>query len=211
MSKYNISQYPSFGPQDLEILDKSTVFQGFFRLEQYTLRHKLFNGGWSGTVKREVFERGHAVVVLPYNAKTDELVLIEQFRVGASTDGQSPWLLEAIAGMIEAGESAEQVARREAQEEAGLTIGELWPMLSYLSSPGGTTERIQLFLGQVTAPVQQGIFGLADEQEDIKVHLVPRTVAMQLLEQQKIDNAASVIALQWLALNLDKVKHAWGA
>lgn len=211
MSKYNISQYPSFGVQDLEILDKSTVFQGFFRLEQYTLRHKLFNGGWSGTVKREVFERGHAVVVLPYNAKTDELVLIEQFRVGASTDGQSPWLLEAIAGMIEAGESAEQVARREAQEEAGLTIGELWPMLSYLSSPGGTTERIQLFLGQLTAPVQPGIFGLADEQEDIKVHLVPRSVAMQLLEQQKIDNAASVIALQWLALNLDKVKLAWGA
>lgn len=211
MSKYNISQYPSFGVQDLEILDKSTVFQGFFRLEQYTLRHKLFNGGWSGTVKREVFERGHAVVVLPYNAQTDELVLIEQFRVGASTDGQSPWLLEAIAGMIEAGESAEQVARREAQEEAGLTIGELWPMLSYLSSPGGTTERIQLFLGQLTAPVQPGIFGLADEQEDIKVHLVPRSVAMQLLEQQKIDNAASVIALQWLALNLDKVKLAWGA
>ena len=84
-------------------------------------------------------------------------------------------------------------------------------MLSYLSSPGGTTERIQLFLGQLTGPVQQGIFGLAEENEDIKVHLVPRTAAMQLLEQQKIDNAASVIALQWLALNLDKVKSAWGA
>lgn len=211
MSKFNVSQYPTFGAKDLEIIDKSTVFQGFFRLEQYTLRHKLFNGGWSNEVKREVFERGHAIVVLPYNAHTDELVLIEQFRVGACSGCISPWLLEVIAGMIEPGESAEQVARREALEEAGLTIGELWPMLSYLSSPGGTTERIQLFLGQLTGPVQQGIFGLAEENEDIKVHLVPRTAAMQLLEQQKIDNAASVIALQWLALNLDKVKSAWGA
>ncbi|HEX5792137.1 MAG TPA: ADP-ribose diphosphatase [Rheinheimera sp.] len=210
MSKFNFGQYPSFGRQDLEILDKSTVFQGFFRLEHYTLRHKLFKGGWSEPIQREVFERGHAVVVLPYNAQTDELVLIEQFRVGAS-DSDSPWLLEAIAGMIEPGESAQQVACREAQEEAGLTIHELWPMLSYLSSPGGTTERIQLFLGRLTQPVLPGIFGLADEQEDIKVHVLPRTAAMQLLDEQKIDNAASVIALQWLALNLDKVKQRWGA
>ena len=210
MSKFNFGQYPSFGQEDLEILDKTTVFQGFFRLERYTLRHKLFNGSWSGPIVREIFERGHAVVVLPYNAQTDELVLIEQIRAGAAASSHSPWLLEAVAGMIEPGESAEQVAKREAQEEAGLTIDELWPMLSYLSSPGGTTERIQLFLGRITQPVQAGVFGLAEEHEDIKVHVVPRTVAMQLLAEQKIDNAASVIALQWLALNLDKVKQAWG-
>ena len=210
MSKFNSGQYPSFGHQDLEILDKTTVFQGFFRLERYTLRHKLFNGGWSGPIVREIFERGHAVVVLPYNVETDELVLIEQFRAGAAASSHSPWLLEAVAGMIEPGESAEQVAKREAHEEAGLTIDGLWPMLSYLSSPGGTTERIQLFLGRITQPVHAGVFGLAEEHEDIKVHVVPRTVAMQLLAEQKIDNAASVIALQWLALNLDKVKQSWG-
>jgi ADP-ribose pyrophosphatase len=211
MSENNMPQYPSFNRQDLEILDKSTVFQGFFRLDRYTLRHRLFSGGWSEPMQREIFERGHAAVVLPYNADTDEIVLIEQVRLGAALTSSSPWLLEAIAGMIEPGESAEQVARREAEEEAGLTINELWPMLSYLSSPGGTTERIQLFLGRLTQPVQNGIFGLADEHEDIKVHVVTRPAAMQLLAEQKIDNAASVIALQWLALNLDKVQQAWRA
>ncbi|MDP5142157.1 ADP-ribose diphosphatase [Rheinheimera baltica] len=210
MSKFNFDQYPSFGLQDLDVIDKTTVFQGFFRLDRYTLRHKLFAGGWSEPMKREVFERGHAVVVLPYNAQTDELVLIEQFRVGAASSSASPWLLEVIAGMIEPGESAEQVAIREAEEEAGLTINELWPMLSYLSSPGGTTERIQLFLGRLTQPVQPGVFGLAEEHEDIKVHVLSRTDAMQLLAEQKIDNAASVIALQWLALNLNQVKQRWG-
>ncbi|GAB2908737.1 ADP-ribose diphosphatase [Rheinheimera gaetbuli] len=211
MTKLNIAQYPAFGAEDVEIIDKTTVFQGFFRLDRYSLRHKLFNGGWSEPMQREIFERGHAVVVLPYNAATDELVLIEQFRLGAMSSSASPWLLEAIAGMIDPGETPAQVAQREAQEEAGLTMTELWPMLSYLSSPGGTTERIQLFLGRLTAPVQTGVFGLAQEHEDIKVHVLAREQAMQLLAEQKIDNAASVIALQWLALNLDKVKAAWGA
>jgi ADP-ribose pyrophosphatase len=209
MSEFNYGQYPAFGQQDVEIIDKTTVFQGFFRLDRYTLRHKLFAGGWSEPMQREIFERGHAVVVLPYNAQTDELVLIEQFRIGAAATSHSPWLLEAIAGMVEPGERAEQVAKREAEEEAGLTITELWPMLSYLSSPGGTTERIQLFLARLTQPVQAGLFGLADEHEDIKVHLMPRKTAMQLLAEQKIDNAASVIALQWLALNLEQVQQTW--
>jgi ADP-ribose pyrophosphatase len=211
MSKFNVSQYPAFGQRDVEIIDKTTVFQGFFRLDQYTLRHRLFAGGWSQPMQREIFERGHAVVVLPYNPQTDELVLIEQFRIGAAATSDSPWLLEAIAGMVEPGESAEQVAKREAEEEAGLTISQLWPMLSYLSSPGGTTERIQLYLARLTQPVQVGVFGLADEHEDIKVHLLPRKVAMQLLAEQKIDNAASVIALQWLALNLEQIQQTWGA
>jgi len=211
MSKFNPNQYPSFVQQDLEIIDQTTVFQGFFRLERYTIRHRLFAGGWSEPLHREIFERGHAVVVLPYNAQTDELVMIEQVRLGAAATSHSPWLLEAIAGMIEPGEHAEDVAKREAQEEAGLTITELWPMLSYLSSPGGTTERIHLFLARLTEPVTTGVFGLAAEHEDIKVHLLARQDAMQLLDEQKIDNAASVIALQWLALNLDKVKQRWGA
>ena len=211
MTKFNFSQYPAFGADDVEIIDKTTVFQGFFRLDRYNLRHKLFNGGWSEPMQREIFERGHAVVVLPYNAQTDELVLIEQFRLGAMPSSASPWLLEAIAGMIDPGETPQQVAKREAEEEAGLTITELWPMLSYLSSPGGTTERIQLYLGRLTAPVQAGVFGLKQEHEDIKVHVLAREQAMQLLSEQKIDNAASIIALQWLALHLDKVKAAWGA
>lgn len=210
MTNYNAAQYPSFSRQDLEILDKTTVFQGFFRIEQYTLRHRLFAGGWSEPMQREIFERGHAAAVLPYNPVTDEVVLIEQIRVGAAASSASPWLLEVIAGMIDSGDAAEQVAIREAEEEAGLVITELLPMLNYLSSPGGTTERTQLYMGKLTDPVVSGIFGLAQEHEDIKVHVMTRTKALQLLAEQKIDNAATVIALQWLALNLATVHQAWG-
>lgn len=211
MSEHNISDYPSFGRDDVEIIDKSTVFQGFFRVERCQLRHKLYAGGWSSPMVREIFERGHAVAVLPYNPDTDELVLIEQFRAGAMADNRSPWLLEIIAGMIDKEQSAEQTARREALEEAGLELGQLWPMLSYFSSPGGCTERVQLFLGCLTKPVLPGIYGLADEHEDIKVQLLPRAEAMQLLAEGKIDNAATVIALQWLSLHLTEVRCAWSS
>ncbi|WP_019675148.1 NUDIX domain-containing protein [Arsukibacterium perlucidum] len=209
MSESNNDDYPSFTAQDVKISDKSTVFQGFFRVERCRLRHKLYAGGWSSTMVREIFERGHAVAVLPYNPATDELVLIEQFRAGAMVDNRSPWLLEIIAGMIDKNQNAEQTARREALEEAGLELGELWPMLSYFSSPGGSTERVQLFLGQLTGPVQPGIYGLAAEHEDIKVQLLPRADALQLLAEGKIDNAATVIALQWLSLHLTEVRSAW--
>lgn len=210
MSQFKVEQYPSFQATDLEIIDKSTVFQGFFRIERWQLRHKLFAGGWSQPMTREIFERGQAVVVLPYNVLTDEVVLVEQFRVGAVAPDRSPWLLEAIAGMIDPGQSAEATAIREAEEEAGLTLTELWPMLSYFSSPGGSTEKISLFLGRLTAPVQGGLFGLDSEHEDIKMHVMPRATAMALLASQQIDNAATVIALQWLALNLPQIQQQWG-
>ncbi len=210
MSQFKVEQYPSFKTEDLEILDKTTVFQGFFRIERWQLRHKLFAGGWSQPMTREIFERGHAVVVLPYNPQTDEVVLVEQFRVGVVDQGQSPWLLEAIAGMIEPGHSAEYTAIREAKEEAGLTLGQLMPMLNYFSSPGGTTEKIHLYLGRLNAPVTSGLFGLDEEHEDIKMHVMPRQTAMQLLASGQINNAATVIGLQWLALQLPKVQQQWG-
>lgn len=209
MTEIKSQQYPAFEQKDLEIIDKSTVFQGFFRIERWQLRHRCFEGGWSEVMTREIFERGQAVVVLPYNPHTDEVVLVEQFRVGAVDSGRSPWLLEAIAGMIEPGQSAELTAQREASEEAGIELTEFWPMLHYFSSPGGTTERIQLFLGRLTSGVTPGIFGLAAEHEDIKVHLLSRVQAMQLLAAGEIDNAATVIALQWLALNLEQVRVRW--
>jgi ADP-ribose pyrophosphatase len=209
MSDFKPENYPSFCSDDVKILDQTTVFQGFFRVDSYKIKHKLFNGGWSGEVKRELFERGHAVIVLPYDVKNDSLVLIEQFRIGALQNQNGPWLLEAIAGMIESGETIEQVAQRESEEEAGLKLTEFWPMLSYQSSPGGSTERIHLVLARLTEPVESGVYGLASEQEDIKVHSLPRQAAMQLLQAGKIDNAATVIALQWLALNLAEVKARW--
>ena len=193
-------QSPHFGLQDTEIIQQEVGYRGFFRLLKVRLRHKLFAGGWSNEITRELFVRGHAAAVLPYDAVRDEIILVEQFRVGAIYEQGSPWLLEVVAGIVEAGETAEDVARREAQEEAGLTITTLTPISSYYPSPGGCSERISLFLGEVDASLAPTHGGLSDESEDIRVHRVCRSQAMQWLAEGKLDNASTIIALQWLAL-----------
>ena len=199
----------TFAKNDVEIIARETLYSGFFSMELYRFRHRLFNGEMSGEIKREIFERGHAAVLLPYDPVRDEVVLVEQIRIAAYDVSESPWLLEMVAGMIEEGESVEDVARREALEEAGLIVGRTKPVLSYLASPGGTSERLSIMVGEVDATTADGIHGLADENEDIRVHVVSREQAYQWVEEGKIDNAASVIALQWLQLHYQTLRHEW--
>lgn len=198
-----------FTNADVEVSDKTPLYQGFFRMMRYTFRHKLFAGGWSDPVHREVFERGHAVAVLLYDPRLEEFVLIEQFRIGAMATSDTPWLMEVVAGIIDKGEEAEDVCRREAHEEAGVEIGHLFKALTYLSSPGGTTERLHVYVGEVDATTAQGIHGLDHESEDIKVHRVAESQAAAWLKTGKIDNAATLIALQWFALNKQVVLDDW--
>ncbi|PSJ42593.1 ADP-ribose diphosphatase [Zobellella endophytica] len=190
-----------FGREDMRIQAEEVGYQGFFRLLKVKLRHRLFAGGWGPSLTRELFDRGHAAAVLPYDPVRDEVVLVEQFRVGAIQAAGSPWLLEIVAGIVEEGESEEDVVRREAREEAGLTLKSLTRALTYFSSPGGCSERITIFIGEVDAAEAASHAGLADEGEDIRVHRLPRAQAMRWLAEEKIDNAASVIALQWLELH----------
>ena len=199
----------TFAKNDVEIIARETLYSGFFSMELYRFRHRLFNGEMSGEIRREIFERGHAAVLLPFDPVRDEVVLVEQIRIAAYDVSESPWLLEMVAGMIEEGESVEDVARREALEEAGLVVGRTKPVLSYLASPGGTSERLSIMVGEVDATTAEGIHGLADENEDIRVHVVSRELAYQWVEEGKIDNAASVIALQWLQLHYQTLRHEW--
>ncbi|SNY65604.1 ADP-ribose diphosphatase [Enterobacter sp. CC120223-11] len=199
----------TFGKNDVEIIARETLYSGFFSLELWRFRHRLFNGEMSGEVRREIFERGHAAVLLPFDPVRDEVVLVEQIRIPAYETSESPWLLEMVAGMIEEGETPEDVARREAEEEAGLEVGRVKKMLSYLASPGGTSERLTILVGEVDATTAQGIHGLADENEDIRVHVVSREQAYQWVEEGIIDNAASVIALQWLQLHYQALRDEW--
>ena len=199
----------TFGKNDVEIIARETLYSGFFSMDLYRFRHRLFNGEMSGEIRREIFERGHAAVLLPFDPVRDEVVLVEQIRIAAYDVSESPWLLEMVAGMIEEGETVEDVARREALEEAGLVVGRTKPVLSYLASPGGTSERLSIMVGEVDATTAEGIHGLADENEDIRVHVVSREQAYQWVEEGKIDNAASVIALQWLQLHYQTLRNEW--
>lgn len=198
-----------YGREDVKLLNQRDLYKGFFRMTEYRFKHRLFEGGWSEEVKREVFERGNAGVLLAYDPKRDEVVLIEQIRIPAYETSETPWLLEVVAGMVEQGESPEDVVRREAQEEAGVVVGRCEPIVSYLSSPGGTSERMHVYVGEVDATTAKGIHGLACENEDIRVHVVSREQAYCWVEEGVIDNAASVIALQWLQLHHIALRERW--
>lgn len=176
----------TFAKNDVEIIARETLYRGFFSLDRYRFRHRLFNGEMSQEVRREIFERGHAAVLLPFDPERDEVVLVEQVRIAAYDTSETPWLLEMVAGMIEEGESVEDVARREAMEEAGIEVKRTKPVLSFLASPGGTSERSSIMVGEVDATTANGIHGLADENEDIRVHVVSREQAYRWVEEGKL-------------------------
>lgn len=195
----------TFNKQDVEVMSKTSLFNGFFSMVKYTFRHRLFAGGWSNTIEREMFERGHAAALLPYDPILDKVVLIEQIRVGALED-RSPWQFEIIAGMIDKGENAEEVVRRESMEEAGLTVISTEKITSYFPSSGACSERLDLFVGLIDSRQAGGIHGLEEEGEDIKVHIVDRELAYSMVNSGKIENSASIIALQWLELNNSRLR-----
>ncbi|MCP5197781.1 MAG: NUDIX domain-containing protein [Gammaproteobacteria bacterium] len=193
-----------------EVLDQTIGYQGFFRMEKYRLRHQLFRGGWSPEIIRECLERGHAVAVLLYDPDHDQVVLLEQFRVGALAFPGGPWLMEIVAGIMDdPSETTEEVARRETVEEAGCELLDLVPICHYLVSPGGTSESITLFCGRVDTSRIGGVQGMVEEHEDIQLHVVPRSVALELLHTGRINSAAPIIALQWLELNRPTLLERW--
>jgi ADP-ribose pyrophosphatase len=200
---------PDTKPTAVDIIEKRVAYQGYFRIDRYRLRHELFGGGMSKPLEREVFERGHAVGLLPYDPQRDVVVLIEQFRVGAYAAGFDPWMLEIVAGIVEDGETPEDVARRESREEADLALTDLIPMCHYIASPGGASETCRLFLGRVDSSGVGGIHGLDHEDEDIRVESMPFAEARRLLDAGRLTNALSIIALQWLALHRDEVRAKW--
>ncbi len=200
---------PDSTNQSFEIIDKKIAYRGYFQIIHYRLRHTLFAGGWSDEMSREVFERGHAATVLPYDPIRDEVVLIQQFRIGAIGRG-NPWLWEAVAGIIEPNETPIELVHREAQEEAGCTVADLILMYDYFMTPGGSTETNVMYCGRVDASQVGGIHGLKDEHEDIQVQVFPLTIALQMLADGKIRSGPAIMALQWLALHRETVKQQWG-
>ena len=203
--------------KDVRVFTKGSPYKGYFRIDRYRLSHRLFDGGWSAPMTREVFERGHAVGVLLYDPGRDAVVVIEQFRIGAYAAQPSlrfrrrvsPWLMEVVAGIVEKGESPEHVARREAREEAGCEVLDLVPICDYMVTPGGSTETVILFCGRVRASRHGSIHGIDAEHEDIRVHVVPSARALVWLDSGAACNSMIVIALQWFRLNRDRLRKRW--
>jgi ADP-ribose pyrophosphatase len=196
--------------QEIEIINKERLHNGFMKLDRYQLKHTLYQGGWSGVIERERVKRRDAVAVIPYDPVNDVIILIEQFRVGAIREGESAWLTEIIAGEIEEGEQIEAVARRETVEESGAEIEKLHHCFDFYLSPGGSSEKISLFCGLVDASIAGGIHGLAEEGEDIKVTVVKLSEALEQVNQGQVCSAIPIVGIQWLAMNRDRVRNLWG-
>lgn len=194
--------------KDIEILNEEYVYKGFYKVKAFQLRHRLYSGDWSEIIKREIFERGAFAAALPYDPLQNKVILIEQFRIGAIQD-KRPWLLEMVAGVAKPNEKPEDLILREMEEESGLIATRLYKMYDYWVSPGGTNEFATLYCAEVQAPPEEGVFGLKEENEDIYVHVLKTEEAFELLTEGKIINPTSIIALQWLMLNQEKINRLW--
>ena len=189
--------------RDVEVLEQRAVYQGFSRLEIVHLRHRLFAGGMSVIIQRELLMKPEAVGVLIYDPKRDEVLMIEQFRVGALSES-NPWQLEIVAGLVDSvddDETLEAVVCREALEEAGVELRQVQKLMSYFMSPGGSNEKFTLFVAEADLSNAGGLHGLPEEGEDIRVAVLKSDEAFQALMDGRVSNAPALIALQWLMLN----------
>lgn len=198
-----------FTDDDVQIVARTREFQGYFAIDRYRVRHRTFVGGWTGEITREIFERGHAVVVILYDPERDAIALIEQFRIGALAAGQYPWLIECVAGIIEDGETPQQVALREAEEEAGATPEHIEHIGKFIITPGGSSETVELFVAKVDTSTIDGLHGLEHEGEDIRVFTVPVEEAYAMVKDGRVANSMAVIAVQWLMLERPDLRRRW--
>ncbi|MEL0636169.1 MULTISPECIES: NUDIX domain-containing protein [Marinomonas] len=200
---------PIYSQKDVDVIQDECVYKGFFEMHKLTLRHKKFNGEWSQPMTREMMVRGDAVCVLLFDPVADKILLIEQFRPSLPKS-ESPWLIELVAGMVEEGEADEDVARRESFEEAGVTVKRLEYMFKFVPSPGGLVEYLRMYAGEFDSSRVDvnRTHGLDEENEDIRLHLMSADEAVALLDHD-VENASTIMGLQWFALNKAKLVHRW--
>jgi len=192
---------PPFNRNDVQILEKDTVWEGFFSLSRYRLRHRKFNGEMSAPMSRERLDKGHGAAAVAFDPIHQKIGLVEQFRVGALESPKGPWCLEVVAGMVEEGETPSDVILRELEEEAGITQATLTRITDYYSTPGGCSEIIHLFCAVCDLSNKEGIYGLATENEDIYFHVRDAQDVFAIMYTSRVNNAATLIALQWLQAN----------
>jgi ADP-ribose pyrophosphatase len=195
---------------DVEILSRDTLYQGWMRLERWRIRHSLFQGGTSNAFTREMLIRNSAVALLPYDPIYDRVCLIEQFRCGVFAGGQHATSIEMVAGLMDKVETPEAVARREAFEEAGVTVKRIKRMGGGYSMPGSSNEFFHFFCGEADlSDTTSKVFGLVEEDENIRTHIMQRAQAIEWLDNGKIINLPTLYALSWLARFADGLREEW--
>lgn len=194
---------------DIEAQSVETAYDGFFKITVHTLRHRRFDGRMGPTIKRELLERGRSVCVLPYDPRSDRVLLIRQFLIGSLVAGLAPRPLQVVAGIVDAGESEETAARREAQEEAGCALQRMVRAQAFLPSPGGSSERVTAFCGEADLTAAGGLFGVAAENEDIRAEVLRADQAIARLDDGSIESGPAVVILSWFARHRDALRRAW--
>ena len=193
----------SFGRDDVTIEKTETIFKGFLHIDRVSLRHRLFERqDYSPLFSRELVHRKPAAGVLLYSDAQQKFALIEQFRVGAVRDINSPWQLEVIAGILDGDETPESCIRRESLEESGCVLDTVEHLFSFYPSAGACDEVFHLYSAPITLPEQGGIFGQVDENENIKLHIIEYHQLYNLLQSQRLYNAPVIMALQWLKFHI---------
>jgi ADP-ribose pyrophosphatase len=194
---------------DVLILSSKIGYQGFFQIAVHQLQFRKFDGTMSPTITREIFSRGEAAAVLPYDPERDEVILIRQFLPGAHFAGRASNVLQIIAGMIGAGETPEDVACREAVEEADCAIGHIEKAAAFLPSPGGSSEVIHVYVAEADSSIAGGVHGLAVENEDIRVEVMKADAAIALLDAGEIEAGPAVVGLLWFARHHQRIRREW--
>jgi ADP-ribose pyrophosphatase len=194
--------------KDIRVIRRETSFKKYLGIETYDIAHRRFDGGWM-EIRREVLRRGAAVGALLYDPDRDALVMIEQFRIGPYVTGRPAWMTEIVAGLVKPDEDPVEVARRETEEEAGCQVTDLFPVYDYVVSPGCMDETVAIYCGRVDSTKAGGHFGLPHEGEDIRVRVLAVDLALAELEQGKMGNSLTIIALLWIRLNREKLRQRW--
>lgn len=199
-------------PNDqVELFRRERLHDGFVKLDKLTLRHTRFDGTWSRPLEREVVVRRPAAALLPYDPHLDRVVMLEQFRPSPFLVGNPPLMTEIVAGLIDEGESPEEAVRREAKEEAGLTVGRLREIGTFFSSQGACTETVNCFCGEVDSTGASGLFGAQAEDEDIRVYSIPADKFVDDALSGRLDNAAILVCGLWFAAMRARGSTIWTA
>ncbi len=189
---------------DFKIINKKKLHDGFFKMNEFTLTYKKYDGQWSENIKREVFGGSQVAAVLPYDPVKNEIILVQQFRPGTISKNVNNYVDEIVAGIIDHNEEPISAAKRECFEETGCNVKKITPILEYFPSPGSSESYYHLFLGEIETITETRIRGVEGENEDIFVKSYKVEKLKQKLIDNKIINGLTLIALQWFFLNIYK-------